>query len=497
MRSFKAWSAVVAATTLISLSALPAHAATAPPSGQTLLGVYSWNVSAFEAATSKDHAVRSRFVDWDPSTVDGETWKATIAAAESSGMTLDVHWAPERWTANGPAEVLSPGGIARGEGDATILTAATELRAAQGPVLLRWAAEMNAWWHHYGAYDKNGDARGGDHTTAAYIAAWRRVRTIFRGGSHAEVSAALAALGQPPLAVPDDGQPVGAPGVNFVWTPNAGSQPNVGGNHWNRYYPGDAYVDWVGVDVYNDTEWPLLSRLLDEHYEGHPSKPFTLSEWGLLEEGDDPAFVHHIFDWVERRPRVGLIEWFDSGDSLMSANPRSAAAYRRRSADPRYLSAWPAPGDPAQGFVDPNAQPPGDIDHTDPNAVATASAEVQVSRRPTRVRRGVAPVRVRCKRVGSRCVGVLSLRSVGSKRRGGGRRLGRARFSIAPGAKRTVRVRLSRRNQRFVGRFRKVSVVAEAKLHQAQAPRPTKARFALLRSHARAARAARARRARR
>jgi len=39
--------------------------------------------------------------------------------------------------------------------------------------------------------------------------------------------------------------------VVWVWCPLVDDVPNESWNHWTNYYPGDAYVDWVGLDAYN------------------------------------------------------------------------------------------------------------------------------------------------------------------------------------------------------------------------------------------------------
>jgi mannan endo-1,4-beta-mannosidase len=63
---------------------------------------------------------------------------------------------------------------------------------------------------------------------AAFVAAWRHVHDLFVQN--------------------------GATNVVWVWCPNATDVPNATSapwNHWTNYYPGDTYVDWVGIDGYN------------------------------------------------------------------------------------------------------------------------------------------------------------------------------------------------------------------------------------------------------
>lgn len=320
-----------------------------PPAGATLLGFYSWNPGAFTQTAGRAHAVRWETIDWDPRNNFGQTWPETIAAAEAGGWALQVTWTSERYhtTLGGPVEAISPGAIALGEGDARILEAASALRAATVPVVLRFDPEMNGYWHSYCAVNRDRSLRDADHSTTAFIAAWRRVRTIFKGGTVAEVDAALEALGQPPLSVSTTAT-VGAPDVPFAWVPNISANPAVAENTHlaKEYYPGDAYVDWVGVDIYdslpNNSDWAFNRELLNEQYAAHPAKPFGFFEWGLLSRTDDAQFVSDAFDWIDTHPRVALIDWYDNSSSRLVLNPAAAAVYRKRIQAPRYVSSWPS-----------------------------------------------------------------------------------------------------------------------------------------------------------
>ena len=56
-------------------------------------------------------------------------------------------------------------------------------------------------------------------------------------------------------AYPRPVRPEGVHNVEWVWAPNAESAPGLfdvsSPNNWRHYYPGDSYVDWVGIDGYN------------------------------------------------------------------------------------------------------------------------------------------------------------------------------------------------------------------------------------------------------
>jgi beta-mannanase len=115
-----------------------------------------------------------------------------------------------------------------------------------------------------------------------------------------------------------------------VWNPQGYGSPDLPGNTAQAYYPGDAYVDVVGDDLYDirgKAEWPAAERL----YRAHPSKPFAFPEWGLWGI-DDPSFVQQMATFVKTHRRTKLIAYFNAKPGSifdLASKPRSLAAYKR------------------------------------------------------------------------------------------------------------------------------------------------------------------------
>jgi hypothetical protein len=106
-----------------------------------------------------------------------------------------------------------------------------------------------------------------------------------------------------------------APAVKIEWVMNAhGSSPGCppGGNAWS-VYPGDDYVDIIGIDSYdmyppshNDAEWNAqcngihgICHVIEEARAHH--KKFCVPEWGVSNKlpnggGDNPYFISKMFD---------------------------------------------------------------------------------------------------------------------------------------------------------------------------------------------------------
>lgn len=135
----------------------------------------------------------------------------------------------------------------------------------------------------------------------------------------------------------------------FDWNPNACTRAIP----LSRFYPGDASVDLVGLDLYDlDCERPLPATpspqgwhqlaaepiglvALTAFARAH-GKPMSIPEWGLPVEGPgggaDPSYVEGIARFVATS-NVAFEAYFDSGADgippLGPGNPAVLAAYQR------------------------------------------------------------------------------------------------------------------------------------------------------------------------
>jgi hypothetical protein len=245
-----------------------------------------------------------------------------------------IYWptAADRWDlAHGRVPMASLGGassfstldaITAGREDAYIIALARRLRAFRLPILFRPLWEMNGDWMAWGGAANN-DA-GQTNGPAKYVSAWRRMHRIF-----ARYRATNAV---------------------WVWSPNCRDQPAVAWNHWTQYYPGDAYVDWVGCDGYNRagtrpgagwTPWESLFGAGSSIYADYPQKPFMVAETGACEgSGDKGKWIDDARSAMERRlTNVRAFVWFDQKracDWRVTSSPVALTAFRRMAADPYF-----------------------------------------------------------------------------------------------------------------------------------------------------------------
>jgi hypothetical protein len=292
---------------------------------------------AFERMVGRRLAIDAHYRDWtDP-------FPAGPEAFDKQGGRLPL----VSWDYMGALDA-----VLDGSQDAVIRAAADRIRAYDAPVLLRPWYEMNGdWWpgSYQGVFNNDPGQQNGP---AKYVAAWRRLHAIF-----AEQGAANAV---------------------WVWSPNCSDWPAEEWNHWENYYPGDDYVDWVACDEYDraDRSFSGLFGGDPSVYEDHPQKPFMVAETASCDAGDVKAA------WIEAAraametpefARLRAFVWFDERnepdcDWRVNSSPQSLDAYRALGADPYFQ--------PADGLPDDQLAPaiPGS-----PRAVPGGGGEVRLS----------------------------------------------------------------------------------------------------------------------
>jgi hypothetical protein len=208
--------------------------------------------------------------------------------------------------------------IIAGKHDAVFHTRAKGARDLGAEILLRWGHEMNGDWYPW-AGANNGKASGG---AAKYIAAYRHVHDLF---------------------VAD-----GATNVVWVWCPLVTDVPAEPWNHWTNYYPGDAYVDWVGLDAYNwgtsssCCTWQSFSTLTTDLYSDYAGKkPLMIPETASAEfGGNKAAWIADMRQQLKTSfSAIKAVVWFDINketDWRIASTPATLGAYKAMALDPYF-----------------------------------------------------------------------------------------------------------------------------------------------------------------
>lgn len=203
---------------------------------------------------------------------------------------------------------------------------ADAVKALGLPIGLRFDHEMNGFWYPW-AEQVNGNQPG------EYIAAWRHVHDIFAAE--------------------------GATNVIWIWSPNVVEFPQA--QPLDQLYPGDDYVDWVGLVGYYRKPISGKEASFDNTYAKSlaalrtvSTKPIYLTEVGATETGGNkPAWITSFFTGLAANPDIIGFSWFNLTITALSGNVLTTNDWRITStqaatkafaagiADPRFGAGHP------------------------------------------------------------------------------------------------------------------------------------------------------------
>ena len=302
---------------LATCAALLALASAPAASARVILGVLG-DADRFAAQTGQDSQVHHTFMSFDQGSHLPQI-VATMGPIPLLALNAGAY---------GAHESATPQGLAMGQNDDFLFQLNAQIAAWSGDrFYVRPFPEMNGHWESTCAYNQNGTPRDAAHSTRWNRKALARIAVILRGGTQAQLNAKLAKLGLPAV---DRDLPVTTPKLRIVWNPQGFGSPDVPGNAAQAYYPGDAYVDVIGDDLYDIRGHGATWAAAESLYKAHPSRPFAFPEWGLW-GFDDPAFVRDMAKWLGSHKRVEFAAYYSGKPGSiwdLASKPGSRAAYR-------------------------------------------------------------------------------------------------------------------------------------------------------------------------
>ena len=181
--------------------------------------------------------------------------------------------------------------ILDGKYDEWLINYAKQLKEANYPVMLRLNNEMNGDWCWYNAVYTALD-------TEIYRKMWIYVHDIMRQQ--------------------------GVDNLIWVWNPHDKSFPNFAWNSAFAYYPGDEYVDVVGMTGYNTgnyfagESWREFKEIYDPLYKDYSKsfdKPFILGEFASSSYGGNKSkWIKTMFEQIGNYPRIKVAVWWNGVD---------------------------------------------------------------------------------------------------------------------------------------------------------------------------------------
>lgn len=265
----------------------------------------------------------------------------SLGPVAAAGKTIQMAWEPRDPSnpdgVNQPAYRLD--NITRGDFDNDIRRWAQDLKNFGYPVILRPMCEMNGDWTSW-----SGTANGNQ--PEDYIPAWRHIHDIF--------------------------VQEGATNVQWVWSPNQDNTLAEAQNTFDTYYPGDAYVDYVGINGYNwgtmystpnwSSSWKSFTETFQFNYDvavSRTSKPVMISETASTAVGENAQnggkalWITDAFAQLPVRfPRIVSLTWFNINketDWRVESSAESMQAFRAAVQGPDAVAPAVAITSPAQG----------------------------------------------------------------------------------------------------------------------------------------------------
>jgi len=305
--------------------------------GSIAIGIYlpQQNTSGKAIDAYSKKAGKTPAFAWQP-----ETWQnpdgsyapfdtSVLEEYRTRGIVPGVTWEPSRGIAynNVNQPDFSWTQISSGKHDGYITQVAQAAAAYHYPFIVRIFHEMNANWYPWG-FGVNGNTNVAD-----FVAAYRHIVDLFRAA--------------------------GATNVRFVWNPLVYDATFIAraGDKVKQAYPGDNYVDLVGLDGYNKDllHWRSLQQIFKPSYDfitGLTSRPIILFEVGCVENPLAPTGKANwitqgfLTDIPTRMPAVKAVVWFNSKDEkgnnfTLQTSQNSMNAWQQVVNSPLYQGGFP------------------------------------------------------------------------------------------------------------------------------------------------------------
>jgi len=221
------------------------------------------------------------------------SWLTSAWAGSGYALSLGVPMVPTN-ASNVPVGTLAAG--ATGAYNSYFVTLAQTLVAAgDGNAFLRLGWEFDGNWYAWQALTTSAEA--------SYASYFQQIVTAMR-------------------SVPGQA-------FQFVWNPDAAAFTTAGYSV-SAAYPGNAYVNYIGLDIYdqswatpqtpanawNSTSLPALTAA--SQFAAALGKPIAVPEWGVAIRtdghglGDDPLYVNNMISWMKNPAnKVGYASYFD------------------------------------------------------------------------------------------------------------------------------------------------------------------------------------------
>jgi len=225
--------------------------------------------------------------------------------------------------------------IIDGEWDADLIQWAQAAKDTGIPLLVEFGTECNGNWFPWNA-EWNGAESKTEYGDPGLYDGMERFRDAYRH-------------------IIDLFNAQGVENITWFFHVDAYNDPAVPWNVMAGYYPGDEYIDWIGVSVYGPQEsgegWWLFSDVLNDSWEeitaiSPGGKPIAILEWGVIDYasvGPKDVWIVDAFETLLSGdyPEIKAISYwhenFDQTNLRLDSSPEAIAAYRKGVASPAFV----------------------------------------------------------------------------------------------------------------------------------------------------------------
>ncbi|MDD2715615.1 MAG: glycosyl hydrolase [Candidatus Wallbacteria bacterium] len=287
-----------------------------PPSNGIYFGAYPDfsgypNETGFENAVTREKVsdfeeIAGKPIIWaffSKTFGDGFTFPSVeVKEIQAEGVLPYIRLIPRSNVDACPEKKFTLSAIISGQFDKDLSAFARSAREVKAPLMIEFACEANGDWFPWNAKWNGGNNKDGYGEPDQYDGperyrdAFRHIVKLFRAEK--------------------------ADNVTWFFHINNADSPDVAWNRFADYYPGDEYVDWVGVSVYGPLkpgdEWESFTSLMDKAYPKlcklTKIKPLALLEFGAYDDGSDKKArwiaeaLNSIID--KKYPRIQAVSYW-------------------------------------------------------------------------------------------------------------------------------------------------------------------------------------------
>jgi beta-mannanase len=256
---------------------------------------------------------------FQPFAVDGGNTQNHYPSVERINNVIDEGYIPmitleNHFRVNDPS-IKQPNlySIVEGHFDSFFGYWASQIKQVKGIVLLRILHEFNGNWYPWCIINN-------DKNPELLVKAYRHIHTIFKENH--------------------------VTNVKFIWCPNSMSVPQEKWNYIMDAYPGDEYVDFTGIDVYNGAGqtspvWMSFRKVGIENYflltQKIANKPLLICETASRErESSESRSSQTKAEWIKQQSealrsdmnKIKLLSWFnEKGTFKINSSPEAQNAF--------------------------------------------------------------------------------------------------------------------------------------------------------------------------